>query len=443
MQALTLQVNGRAYGGQAAALPQDFTRLGEMQTQFSGTAPLHHTHVSADISDFSATVVAILAAQGITGGAPIVLQPNGGLASGVQGLYVDSGIVSWVGHTHRAADIVDFQAALIVGLAPAIFDSHEIYWNRTASGVQAFLRLNPAGALTADNNGLAVNLGTSHSQAAFGDHTHAQLHNPVTFEPSSSLAITLAGQDIDLEVQLAPLSGLLITPSGLAVDFGTGHNQVLRGDTATGGGAGALNVVTTTSLSLLYDSGTNTLSGIVRLDGNPSSGRGFIGVGGAGLFVQLGTDAQSAAAGNHIHTNANSGIDGFMAAADYRLLHSLAVTVPGGVTPVLFTRETSLMQGGYLLGQYFWDVAMTVLDAQLNCIAPQTTTVLTLEVNGALTAATLTIAAAAEGTAVAVSGSVNIVIPAGQRARWKVTTGSTIGTDAATECGLVMRVEAS
>ena len=320
MQALTLSVAGRAYGGQAASFPTDFTRLGEMQSAFSGTAPLHHAHVVSDIADFSATVLGLIESN--PSAVALALRPNGGLASGVDGFYVDSGIVSFRGHRHSTADLTDFSAGMALQLGNEIWDSDSVQWNRTSSGVQALVRRQPAGGLLSGASGMSVDFGPSHTQAAYGDHTHSQLHDPVTVEASSSLSISLAGQDLTMEVQLAAASGLKITPSGLAVDFGIGHGQVMRGDAGAAGGA-ALTAWSTSSLTLDYDPSANTLSGVVALDGSPSFGRGKLGLSSAGLYVQLGTDAQSASVGNHIHANASSGTNGFMSASDYQALHAI------------------------------------------------------------------------------------------------------------------------
>ena len=75
-------------------------------------------------------------------------------------------------------------------------------------------------ALDSSADGLNVKLGTAHTDAAHGDHTHSLLHNKVTVLASESLDISIndGGQQLSAEVELGASSGLEID-SGLKVDF--------------------------------------------------------------------------------------------------------------------------------------------------------------------------------------------------------------------------------
>ena len=63
-----------------------------------------------------------------------------------------------------------------------------------------------------------------------GNHTHAQLHDALTLGPSATLALSLQGQQLSGEVLLEEAGGLILAPSGLAVDFGPGATQVAPGN---------------------------------------------------------------------------------------------------------------------------------------------------------------------------------------------------------------------
>ena len=423
MQATSLSVTGRAQGSQPASQATDFVRLGEMQTQLGARMLIGGPVLSNQISDLSPTVLALLAAAGIGVPTPVALRPNGGLLSGVGGLYVNSGIVSFVGHKHSYTDLVDFTAGLLVDLPGVLMPSGTVTWAFTSSGITPLVRYDTTQALTQTGAGLAVALGTGHTQAAYGDHTHAQLHAPVTVEPSSSLAITLNGQDLDLEARLAPLSGLLITPSGLAVDFGTGHNQVARGD-STQATPNALAVFSTASLLLYYDPVAAAMSGIVRLDGNPPAGGGLLGQDSNGLYVELGTAANTAAPGNHTHSAATETTDGFMSAADKLRLDTIAA----GELSLCFTNEAALLTGQYLLGTYQWltrPVTPRAVFATYWPGAGSGISVLGLEIEGVLTGYQLALPPGTpnQDTPVSGSGIVGLTVQPGQAVRWKVVSG--------------------
>ena len=81
MQAISLTIIGRGSQGLAPASATDLVRLQELQTAISGTATVNHTHLSAAITDLSAAVLAVLAANGVvlSGTDTLTLLLNGGL----------------------------------------------------------------------------------------------------------------------------------------------------------------------------------------------------------------------------------------------------------------------------------------------------------------------------------------------------------------------------
>lgn len=184
----------------------------------------------------------------------------------------------------------------------------------------------------AGTNGLAVDFGTSHTQAAYGDHTHSQLHDALTLAPSATLTLNLSGQELSAELTLMALGGLLATSSGVAVDLGTSHTQAAYGDhthtlsSLDFGTGGAVQWVG----ELLEDSSTvgwlptgSTLQASVKLDLSTGTGHAPLGLSGDGLYVVLGSGVAQAAPGSHGHSAATSSAAGFMSAADKVALDAL------------------------------------------------------------------------------------------------------------------------
>ena len=333
MQVLNLLITGRGSQSLPPASGVDLVRLQDLQAALTGYAALGHTHTVNQLTDFNAGVLAVLAANGVplSGTGSVPLLPGGGLMYAGAQLAVNSGVVSLVGHRHTATDIVNFNPAVLAVLAA----------NGVALSGTVNLTATPGGGIIYDGLGIRVDSGIF----SLANHTHAQLHNPVTLGSSATLGLTLAGQQLAGEVVLAPLSGLLLQPSGVGVDFGTGHNQVLRGDALAGLVLTGVNSVLNTTTLRLGIAGT-VLSGVVPLDANPPAGYGVITAGLNGLRVRLGTDSQSAAAGNHTHTAATEAADGFLSVADKTRLDILwSETPPSGVT-VYSTQTLQLQQTG-------------------------------------------------------------------------------------------------
>lgn len=305
-----------------------------------------HTHTSSAITDFDAAMSAWAAVNGValSGTGTVALLNNGGLTYLNGGLAVNSDIVSFVGHHHVSTDIEDLPTALGNLLEAALGDSNTVMVSGTNPFALEVVRA-PSGGLLATAAGLEVDLGTAHTQAAYGDHTHLLLHNPVTLGPMSSLSGTLATQQLSLELVPVPGGGILVTPSGVQVDW----SKVQAAGVATT--TVALAVANTPTVQLGYSNGV--LSGTIPLDANPPGGTGGQIVAGAnGLRVVLGTTSIVAAAGNHTHAVATTTSDGFIAASDLALLYELAdAGTPSGIQPVDTTTLTlGLDGGGHLSG---------------------------------------------------------------------------------------------
>ena len=345
MQVKGLTIDGRGSQTLAPAAEADLVRLQDLQSALSGVAPLEHTHVAADITDLAEAVAEI--GSGLWGLGSGVAHPalNGGLIEDETGLRVDSGIVSMAGHEHSSGDIMDLVAAIFEQLTADLVSTPSLAWFSDGSQLSGVVQTKAGGALISDTGGLSVNLGTGHTQAAYGDHTHAQLHDAVTLNNGSTVLLSLAGQVLTAEVVAAPAEGLTLTSSGLAVDFGSGHTQVLRGDALTNLSLSGVNAVVNTPTLQLSISG-NILSGVVVLDPAPPGGTGgLIEAGTSGLRVKLGTTSTTAAAGDHTHAAATELADGLMSAADKAKLDVLVGMEVEDTSTLTLTLEPQVLSG--------------------------------------------------------------------------------------------------
>ncbi|HVM51245.1 MAG TPA: hypothetical protein VMU04_24660 [Candidatus Acidoferrum sp.] len=353
----TTTVNGGISATQAAANPTDLTRLQEMTAALAGKAALSHTHESGDVTDFAAAVLESIGNwlatlggdldwQGISG-VLVQLSTSGGLMRAPDGLAVDPGRVSMPGHTHVSADVVDLSTALGNLLMIELADSDTLQW-LPASGIMGEVRVQSDGGLVVSAAGLAVDFGTGSTQAATGDHTHAQLHNPLTLGPSSSLQLALVDQQLSGEVLIEANGGLLLTTSGLAVDFGTSATQAAPGnhthtvaslDFGTGVSDWAATWLASSS-TIGWTNADGTLTPSVRLDPSTGPGQAPLGVSSSGLYAVLGTSAWQCAAGDHGHSVATESTPGFMAAADKAALDMLV-----GTPELLFQPPLQLASG--------------------------------------------------------------------------------------------------
>jgi hypothetical protein len=374
----------------------------------------------------------VLAAAGValsgTGG--VNLLPNGGLKTTGGLLGVDSGITSLVGHQHVSADIVDLNFSVQTLLRSNFVATPTV----TPSGTGPFgfaVKLAAGGALVAGNGGIGVDLGSAHTQAAYGDHTHALLHSPVTLGALSSLSGTVSGQQVTLEVRPVTGGGLLVTPSGVAVDFAV---VARAGSISSGTGLSVANTAT-----VLLGIAGNVLSGTVPLDANPPGGTGGLLVAGAnGLRVALGATGTTAAAGNHTHNVVTNVTAGFMSASDKIRLDALAAAALPA--PLLnFSREHLLVPGEHLTGLYRVPRPVTLLAAEACAVAPSGVTVLGLEVDGTLTGQTLALPAGPPNVEVTSSVSLSGTVLAGQLIRWRIVAGPA-PPGAATQCSLLLTV---
>lgn len=318
---------GKSALGHTHALA-DVDGASELAADVAGKAAASHQHPLTDLQNLTPDLIAllvtllpdtgglyweaVLSPSGLAG--RVRLKSSGGLLQTSSGLELDLSLVSQPGHPHLASDVEDLLAALS-GLPGLLGDSDTIQWTAATPSV----RVQGGNPLTAGADGLAVTLGTGGLDAAAGDHTHAQLHDPMEFQSTASISGVQNGQAVAAQVVTKAGGGVLAGTAGLELDFGTGTNQPARGDHTHP--SDLWEVASSATLALSAASGL--LSGSVRLDPSPGGGKAVLSSGVNGLYLELGTEAAHAAAGDHTHLAATSGLDGLLSAADKRALDAL------------------------------------------------------------------------------------------------------------------------
>jgi hypothetical protein len=423
---------------QDATLAAHAVRYGQLQVLLSGGAPLGHTHVLANLTDwenlggYMANVLGDSPSftwrlsGGMLSGA-VRLEAGGGLEEAASGLRVNlTGIAADVVHTHLLADVTDLATELPGRVHVILSGTNTITWTTSGATSAASVRLKTLGGLIADADGLQVDFGLAANQVAAGNHTHDQLHGRMTIvSGSGTLNWQLNDQQLQAEVKLHPAGGLMVHLSGVAVQFGTGHDDVARGDHTHA----ELHVAATvsSSASLILGISGQQVSGAVRCDPDPAPDRGKLGIGVSGLYVELGTAVNQAAAGNHVHTPATSEEDGFLSAVDKRRLDALASGVVALESQVPFFREAPALVDDYLLGQYEWPTQVWLRSASATALCGTVDTTLELEVGGVLTGRQVVLPSGAVNTLVAVEEELfDVPVPAGTEVRWKIVGGGDI-----------------
>ena len=362
MQGLSSTFTGTVTVSGAPTTATGVVRLVDLQAAVANMARTGDTITTAQVVDLPALfggMVAGVAADtggfyvlssGIQWAGCVRLLPGGRLVQGSGGLAVNSSGLALVGHTHHAADIVDLGAAIGAGLPGWVISTPTVQWSFGGGGGSGIVVCAPGGGVLATGGGLAVDLGTGHTQAAYGDHTHGQLHNPFTIEASNSLAWSLAGQDLSGEVRCAAGGALkVVASSGLAVDLGTGHTQAAYGDHTHALLHPPVAVTNSSTVALGIDAGQNLTAGVVY-DLAPPGGYAPLAVTAGGLSLPLGSGINQPASGQHQHAVAVAGVSaGFMSAQQAATLAALSSGIPlitgVGATPSL----TLAVSAGHVL----------------------------------------------------------------------------------------------
>jgi hypothetical protein len=325
-----------------------------------------HAAATADASQDNSITVTVTPLQAIK--AALRVKANGGLTVDADGVFVSFGSLATQaapgnhGHADATTTVAGFMSAAdkvkldgMTGGAGASYTFANTYstaLTNTDGTVTCDIRAHTGISVTAA--GVAVDFT---AVAAFG-HTHSDattiaagfmsaadkekldalstgdFHDALTIGAGNkSLALSLSGQILTGEVKLAAASGLLIPADGLKVEFGTGVNQVARGNHTHSNDHAAVTLDTQTNSLTLVLTG-QAIKGDVRLKAN-----GGILVDANGLYLSLGTGATQAAAGNHTHSAATDVADGFMSAADKAKLDGLTGTYE---SPLTFSNTTSV-----------------------------------------------------------------------------------------------------
>lgn len=452
----TTSIDGFATCTLPASAGDQLTRLDQVAALLSGKSNLQHTHSLDDIVNEPAKLG--LRINGILCNTPDFnwylnsttgilsgrsrLKPGGGIVSTADGLAVNVDDLDLPVPIVSVDDIPDFINGVHARLIEEISDTNTIYWQRGDAVLSANVRLNSVGGILQDGDGLKLRFGTGVNDVARGNHGHSQLHNPVTLppSPSSTLSISINGQVFSAEVRISGVGGLKVYADGLGADFGPGENQIARGASVLPGSDHApVTTANSYSISLGVDD-NQVLSAQAKIDPSPSAGFGRLSIGTAGLRMILGSGSDVAASGDHVHNYATTSTAGFMSPQDKQRLNAI-LSGEGGLTPenCSFTREAALLSGNRLLGHYRFDEDVELVSAQIYALNPQINTPLRLEVAGVLTADEMILISGPPNIEQLVTGTFSRVIPAGSEIRWRIL-GHAVPGNAATMASLTAQI---
>jgi hypothetical protein len=190
-------------------------------------------------------------------------------------------------------------------------------------------------ALTVDANGIHVNMGTAHNQAARGDHTHSTAHLAASGAATQSATVTVSpGQIIYVAVVLDPAGNLSVGAAGISVTpdvfANADHDHALATSTTFG--------FMSAEDKLKLDGLTGALPSFVDSRTvawtTSNSGASYAAAAklGAGLTIDesgLAIDWTLAAQKGHTHDNATGTVPGFMTAAQFNQLAGMYYTFVG------------------------------------------------------------------------------------------------------------------
>jgi hypothetical protein len=227
-------------------------------------------------------------------------------------------------HTHPAADITDWEEAVDARVAQLVRSSYSITvgYDAAADELSGEVRIRVGGGLSVDADGLGCDFGSGEQQVPRGNHSHAQLHDAVTVADTDTVDLSLAGQQVSGSVKLATASALkVVSGQGLAVDLGEASGQAAAGNHTHAQLHAPLTKTNSTSVAITLNG--QELTAEVVVDPAPPSSHGRLIKGAYGLYAELGAESGQAARGNHTHAAATTSVDGFLSAADKVKLDSL------------------------------------------------------------------------------------------------------------------------
>ena len=320
-------------------------------------------------------------------------------------------------------------------------DSESVAWSYVDSGTAratADVRLKDDGGLDVDAGGVHVLIGSGSTEAAAGNHTHENDHLPATVQDSTSVHLTLTEQDLQAEVIADAAGGLVLGDSGIAADFGSGTNQIPRGDHVHANDHAILTTANSNTATLTLADQQLTVA--VKLKVNPGYGNAGLASDSEGIYLPLGESGTQAARGNHEHDLATQFAHGFLSATDKAKLDRYQELLQADY-PVLFHRPDAIAQDEYVGGQYKWDQDMEVVQVNATAEAGTEGITLSLTVSGEAAFCELSIPAGTPNNEVAAGVTpTDVFIPAGTWSRWKCTVGASTIIAAPTRIDLAMNV---
>lgn len=224
---------------------------------------------------------------------------------------------SAVGHQHVYSDVIDFDDRVYFGLSQSFINSWTLRFdwdpaNNLASGT---VRLKNGGGLLSDPSGIYINLGSGTEQAARGDHTHSQLHDPVTVGSGTAIVMSINGQQLSAILRIPADAALDVYPTGLKVRFGVTANDAAQGNHTHTQLHDPVSIGATVGFNLGINA-AQQLSGTITFDPAITGGRARIDASGSGIYTVTGSGTGQAAAGDHGHAVATSLQDGFLSKQD-------------------------------------------------------------------------------------------------------------------------------
>jgi hypothetical protein len=135
-------------------------------------------------------------------------------------------------HEHLPEDVTGLDEHVEDLVAGMMLASYSVAWeyNDPANRLSATVRLKEDGGLDVDPGGVFVLFGSGPNEAARGDHDHGDSHIPLTVSSTDTIEHTLNGQFLTSEVRVVEHGALRVTDSGLGVDLGTNGNQAAYGN---------------------------------------------------------------------------------------------------------------------------------------------------------------------------------------------------------------------
>lgn len=227
-------------------------------------------------------------------------------------------------------------------LTTSLIDGNSIEWTTTETTMQPNVVLNDSGGLEITASGLGVVFGDGNDEVARGNHTHDTIAAAKTFSDTNTILLDDTLNVVTGALNIRTNGGLTSSSSGVAVDY----NWVARADHTHADLHKPITLSNSNSVTLSLGAGANAqvLTASARLNSTPTSGYGKLHTSASGLETVLGTGADEAAPGTHTHANATVSQSGFLSAGDKAKLDG-AVNLSVFEVPVTLHHSGYLVEG--------------------------------------------------------------------------------------------------